>query len=176
MADFAQTPGTQALRRRFPENPSYGILAERRLIDRAQEYDKALRQSQSAAIRRRTNIGKSGNGVNDTPKHDAATVADVVPPAATSQTVQQENPLEESNINPFPDESTGDHFLQQTPNDGEIKSDLGGSYVDGKVSRARPSSQPSASLQEENDVDNPGMLTLLGQIYETRGPGYGRVI
>ena len=93
----------------------------------------------------------------------------------------------ESNINPFPSELNQESRLRQdispspsgpaiTQSDelsrmGEVRSELGESYVDGKVSRGRPSIGPSNSQREREEEEGVGgVMDMLAQIYGTRAP------
>lgn len=154
-------------------------MAERHLSDRAQLYDRALRQSQSqhVTVSKRRNLSKSGASVRVSSESPAAEpIADAATPAMSSKPPRVEATMEESNLNPFPKPGT-DIAPEDLANDGGVGSELGESYVDGKVSRARTSSQPTASQERAADrVEDGGMLGLFAQIYDTRGPGYARVI
>jgi autophagy-related protein 9 len=57
--------------------------------------------------------------------------------------------------------------------DGEVGSELGDSYVDGKRSKAYPSQDDG---DEDDGMDDGGVLGLLAQIYGTKGQGPARVI
>ncbi|KAI5124310.1 hypothetical protein M0805_008918 [Coniferiporia weirii] len=189
MADFTQTHA--GIPRRIPGSPSHGRRhgpsTEHRLAERAQEYDRALRQSQHAAIRRRGTSGRAGHapGESTLPHAPAVTVSAAGSGGMTAASASAVNEmLAESTINPFPTDAHL-HSHSQEPSstdalsshaddstrDGEVRSELGESYVDGKVSRGRPSTTPSASQRNEDEqIEDGGMLGLLAQIYGTRGP------
>ncbi|THH10276.1 hypothetical protein EW145_g1440 [Phellinidium pouzarii] len=175
-----------AVRRRPRGSPSnaQGFSTEQRLAERAQEYDRALRQSQTAAIRRRSTLGRAGY----TPGENISVHAPAVTVSAADSTstipASGSAALEELNINPFPID-TDSHSVMQTQastdasssnldgrtRDGEVRSELGESYVDGKVPCGRHSTLPSTSQRGDNDrIEDGGMLGLLAQIYGTKGP------
>src|ERR1700753_1598702 len=77
MADFTQfygygRDGFQNRRTSAPHNQGYGASVEQRLAERAQEYDRALKQSQNAAMRRRGNAARTGIAVGEGPSYRAA--------------------------------------------------------------------------------------------------------
>ena len=142
-------------------------LMERRLEERATEYDRALRQSQNAALVRRPSARKP-NTVTEPPRAGPSTAIEVTPaPTAT---------MEESNMNPF---SHTNDILEDVEGVGEVQSALGESYVDGKVTRGQASQPPTLSIQREDSaesIEDGGMLNMLTQIYGTKGPGHRRVL
>ena len=209
MAEY--TPSRGAVRWQ-PESPSrrHGTVAERRLAERAQEYDRALKQSQNAALRRRgvgmhlsTNAAATAGGtrveglpeaVHSPVSHTTAKPEDMKMNVLVGTAGDSNNPpilvTDDSNINPFPLEETVQqssdrqesgistsvasdiHRSDEISRAGEVRSELGESYVDGKVQRGRPSVLPSSGPREEgvDAIEDGGMLGLLAQIYGTRAP------
>ena len=191
MADFTHA---NALARRHPGDPyvvhARRLSLEHRLAERAQEYDRALRQSQDAALRRRgvpprvsgeIGAGVAGPSTTHTPAINVSTSDSTMTVHATGE--GSNTGLAESNINPFPSDPLHREERSLSPEDalrsqdgdlrGEVRSDLGESYVDGKMQRGRASmSSPDPSIVREEDgpVEDGGMLGLLAQIYGTRGP------
>jgi autophagy-related protein 9 len=149
---------------------------ERRLEERAQEYDRALRQSQSAAVIRRTSANKPPSTAPAQPSQSGPSPAVRVTPSSPDTTAQS-TALEESNVNPFP--HSNDILAEDMQPTGEVRSELGESYVDGKVTRGQ-TSQPSVSAVQPEDgatsIEDGGMLNLLTHIYGTKGPGHRRVL
>ena len=149
----------RAMRRRIPD--PHGI-PDRRLRDKAQEYDHALRESQNAAIRRRSVLARSGKPTEES-----------ISETVTSDNVKSDRGIMEESVNPFSTHRAGDIHPDDL-DDTDVKSDLGESYVDGKVTRTRLSTRASASQPAaDGTVEDGGMLGILAQIYGTKGPGYG---
>ncbi|EJD05712.1 APG9-domain-containing protein [Fomitiporia mediterranea MF3/22] len=182
MADFTYT-SAGARRRQLGDGPAGHVRtlsAEQRLTERAQGYDRALRQSQDAALRRR---GQPSRNSTETPISPQGPEVSVSPPDANVQTpiTMMGEGLAESNINPFPSQIhqqgqsvTVEDTLRSNDlsREGEVHSELGESYVDGKMQRGRTNTLPSSSQRDESGpVEDGGMLGLLAQIYGTRGPG-----
>ncbi|KAJ3985416.1 putative transmembrane protein [Lentinula detonsa] len=148
------------------------------LADRAQEYDRALLQSQYAARRRG---GGSVMGMSALNQPSASSIfgpsamagartavlgdsqGSVMPPVATLANLSPEVEVEESGIGAIPDEELGP--------DGEVGGGLGGSYIDGARRPTRPVYEEE---EEEEDLEDGGVLGLLAQIYGRRdGPKLG---
>ncbi|KIK58252.1 hypothetical protein GYMLUDRAFT_202734 [Collybiopsis luxurians FD-317 M1] len=165
-----------------PVRKGDGVLA-----DKAQEYDRALRQSQYAA-RRRGPGGGSVMGMSTLNPNAAPSASSIFGPGAmaVAQTAvlgdsqgsvmpvagagsedggvgaAMSEEIESSRIAGIPDEELGP--------DGEVASGLGGSYVDG----ARRPVKPIYEEEEEEGLDDGGVLGLLAQIYGRRdGPRLG---
>lgn len=159
--------------------------AEVALADRAHEYDRALRQSQYAAATRRRQggsvLGVSGMG----PTNMMASTTAAAGPSAESifglamaqtavlgdeeesvgATVGGRGAGEQSQVGAIPDDDIAP--------DGGVGSGLGGSYVDG-AKRGRPF---NGVEEEEEGLEDGGVLGLLAQIYGTRNAqGPARVI
>ncbi|KAH9026775.1 APG9-domain-containing protein [Lactarius pseudohatsudake] len=151
--------------------------------DRAREYERALQESRSAAVRRR---GGSGFGAASTMLGQSATMATSVYQSGMAQSVA----LGDS------DGSVAQHAQLQAPSqganatrghmsipsgsgelaadsEGDVRSALGESYVDGARRHARGG--VARSMQEEEDDGlgaDGGVLGLLAQIYNgTAGGG-----
>ena len=170
----------------FPANPLLSPVRkpEGVLADKAQEYDRALRQSQFAA-RRRGPGGASVMGMsalNPTgpsassifgPSAMAGAQTAVLGDSRGSVMPEQSGggdavsslmpEVEASRIGAIPDEELGP--------DGEVGGGLGGSYVDG----ARRAGKPLYEEEEDDEgVEDGGVLGLLAQIYGRRdGPRLG---
>jgi autophagy-related protein 9 len=153
------------------EGPRAGtVFGERKhegsLADRAQTYDWALRQSRYAAkVRRRQGGAGSGSNSGLAPMLSSSIRQSGIGGIATAQTVvlgdsQGSEVLEtgaQSNEG-IPDEGL-------VP-DGEVGSELGESYVDGaKLSKTNVASGEN----EDEQLDEGGVLGLLAQIYGGRG-------
>ncbi|KAF9008168.1 APG9-domain-containing protein [Hymenopellis radicata] len=171
MADFtaAHLPGT-SIRRRVPVAPagseSVHTAVGAEPIDRAQEYDRALRQSQFSARRRGTVGASSGVDIHRRPQYADGVCAIWGPSMAQTAVLGDSQgsvhvPLHRP---PHPEVSTiAEDDLSE---DGGVGSGLGGSYVDGaKRIRGIP-------VEDEQDgLEDGGVLGLLAQIYDRRdGP------
>lgn len=165
-----------------PPSPIPTRKTEVSLADRAQEYDRALLQSQHAARRRGVGSGSvmgmsvlnpragpsasSIFGPSVMAGAQTAVLGDsqgsVMPEPAPAGPAIIDAEVEESRIGAIPDEEVGP--------DGEVGSRLGGSYVDG----ARRPSRPVYEEDEEDSLEDGGVLGLLAQIYGRRdGPKLG---
>lgn len=196
MAEFTPSRGVAPHRRR-PDSPSrrQGAVMERRLAERTHEYDRALRQSQNAALRRRgVGLANVGARVEGLPEEVDSIVHDNTGDLKSSVRKDSNPPIlvtEESNINPFPLEETVQptssdkqesgintsvasdiHRSDDLSRDDEVRSELGESYVDGKIQRGRPSVLPPSEPKDDgiDTIEDGGMLGLLAQIYGTRAP------
>ncbi|KAF9067555.1 autophagy protein Apg9-domain-containing protein [Rhodocollybia butyracea] len=157
------------------------------LADKAQEYDRALRQSQTAARRRgpggasasvmgmstlNPSAGPSASSIfgpsvmagaqtavlGDSQGSIMMTMDDVQHPSDAN--ITGESRIE--GIGGIPDDEVGP--------DGEVGDGLGGSYVDG----ARRPARPMYEEEEDEGLDDGGVLGLLAQIYGRReGPRLG---
>ena len=182
MADY--THGQTGGKRFLPNSPSRRLAdKERRLAERAQEYDRALRESQSAATRRRAPSSRAA-AITGEPSSSRIHVKLSAPLSApqTATTTGANIPLGDS-TNPFPgdepqlsqvqssaDVFTSNPIADELTRNGEIHSELGESYADGKVTRDRPSAPMPVSQHEDEQIEDDGMLGLLAQIYGTRAP------
>lgn len=198
MADFNATHAhTSPARRRIPgtgfDNTVTGTILrlgerKRELADRAQEYDRALRQSQHAAARRR-HAGNSGTGSNMTGSNGSATGLAAggagssiwksdTGEIAMAQTAVLGDSHGSIGLVPPVDEplSHGDEDIHHDDlaSDGGVGSELGDSYVDGK--RLKTYTSPQDYVEEDEGIEDGGVLGLLAQIYGTKGQGPARVI
>lgn len=201
MADFtaahAHSPPT---RRRIPgagfDNTVTGTILrlgerKRELAERAQEYDRALRQSQHAAARRRHASGNGGAGSYMTGSNGSVTGAagggasssiwkSDAGGIAMAQTAVLGDSHGSISLAPPVDDplSHGDESMHgdDTASDGEVGSELGlgDSYVDGK--RLKTYISPQDYVEEDEEMEDGGVLGLLAQIYGTKGQGPARVI
>lgn len=147
--------------------------------DRAQEYDRALRQSQhAAAVRKRHQAGASGGSILVGNPASSNIFQSTIGGAAMAQTAVLGDSQGSITLSPplrprkavIPDED----FAA----DGGVGSGLGGSYVDGeevKRSKPKPYSQQEDGDEDEGLADG-GVLGLLAQIYGAKGQGPARVI
>jgi len=194
MADFSATHSPQIRRRTLLaglENTLTGTvlrLGERKqeLADRAQEYDRALRQSQHAATARRRHpvgsglagsvIAGSGSGMEAAGGGGASSSIwhSGVGGAAMAQTAVLGDSHGSVDLAPPP--SHGDEGIhdEDLAPDGGVGSELGDSYVDGKRSKAYTTQQDDGD--EDDGMEDGGVLGLLAQIYGTKGQGPARVI
>ncbi|OBZ65786.1 Autophagy-related protein 9 [Grifola frondosa] len=138
------------------------------LADKAREYDRALRQSQT--VRRRgvtgsvlaqsTRAGPSSESMYQSGIGGMSTAQTIVLGGSQGSVMPEARVSAPSAI---PEEDLVD--------DGGVESALGGSYVDGR----RPKPSVSQSQQEEDeDLEDGGVLGLLAQIYGTGGNLKGR--
>lgn len=141
------------------------------LADRAQVYDRALKQSQTAAARRRAAAGSTMLGASTLAPPPLASASSVfvgdVGGMSTAQTAilgDSQGSIHASSPHPIHDEDFA--------GDGDVVSGLGESYVDGaRRSRAAPDLD-----EDEGGSMDKGVLGLLAQIYgrrdaPIRGPG-----
>lgn len=192
MADFSATHNPQIRRR------THGVvldntltatilrLGERKqeLADKAQEYDRALRQSQHAATARKRSSGTSGvagsvvagNGTGMVVASGGASSSiwqSGVGGAAMVQTAVLGDSHGSVELAPplLHNEPIHDTDLVA---DGGVGSELGDSYVDGKRSKGITSQQDDGD--DDDEMGDGGVLGLLAQIYGTKGQGPARVI
>uniref|UniRef100_A0A0W0FWS5 Autophagy-related protein 9 n=1 Tax=Moniliophthora roreri TaxID=221103 RepID=A0A0W0FWS5_MONRR len=161
-------------RRQQPMSPPGGDRLESTLAERAQEYDRALKQSQYAARRRGFGPGSTFLGMSAL----GPPVASGVGPSASSifgamegaQTVV----LGDSQGSMMPaatHAATGKAPASTIPDedmasDGVIAGGLEGSYVDGAAGK-----RPRPIMEEDEDdggMEDNGVLGLLAQIYARR--------
>jgi autophagy-related protein 9 len=170
------------------------------LSERAQEYDRALLQSQYAARRRhQAGNGNGGTHASNTPSAGGNTITrsnifqstiggmamaetavlgdsqgsvSLAPPMATTTATTRAGVSARQQPAPLAEEDI-------TP-DGGVGSSLGGSYVDGEeLRRSKPKSYVQQEDGEDDDSENEpeGVLGLLRQVYgNTKGQGPARVI
>ena len=181
MADFSTTHSPPTRRRMPPTGLGETVtgtilrLGERKqeLANRAQEYDRALRQSQHAAATRRRH-GSGSVLLGSATQGDGGASSSIwqsgdVGTMAMAQTVALGD-SHGSVAPPPPNEPAHD----QADDDAEVGSELGDSYVDGK--RFKGFTSPQDEGDEEDGLEDGGVLGLLAQIYGTKGQGPARVI
>ncbi|KAH7889606.1 putative transmembrane protein [Phlebopus sp. FC_14] len=143
------------------------------LSERAQEYDRALRQSQHAALRRRQQLGGGsilagggGIGASTIWQSAVASGSSVEPGPGMAQTAilgdSQGSVAVPSALPPIRDE---DYVA-----DGGVGSGLGDSYVDGNAKGTRPYESQQEGINDEEELEDGGVLGLLAQIYAAKGP------
>lgn len=134
------------------------------LTERAQEYDRALRQSQHVAFRRKQvgggSVLTSGGGVAGSTTWQSATSSLGGQGIGMAQTAvlgdSQGSVLPPPALAPIQDEDRG------------VDSALGDSYVDGNGTKPYESQQES--INDDEELEDGGVLGLLAQIYATKGP------
>ncbi|OAX41698.1 putative transmembrane protein [Rhizopogon vinicolor AM-OR11-026] len=136
--------------------------------DRAQEYDRALRQSQHAALRRRLQIGGvnivgGGGGIASSTLWQSGTASDSGMGVGMAQTAVLGD-SQGSIAAPLPIRDE-DKAL-----DGGVGSGLGDSYVDGDSKGKKPYDSQQEGINDEEELEDGGVLGLLAQIYATKNP------
>ncbi|KIM55031.1 hypothetical protein SCLCIDRAFT_1221434 [Scleroderma citrinum Foug A] len=168
MADLSARRRAMAASKAHPD--PIALSNDSKDLDRTQEYDRALLQSQHAALRRRHHTGAmsmftGGGGVG------SSTVwPSVVGGVSTSQSmgIAQTAVLGDSQGSVQPQEPSihDDHLSREG-----VGSGLGDdSYVDGDAERAMSYEPHQEGLSEEEDLENGGVVGLLTQIYTAKGP------
>ncbi|KAI0032191.1 autophagy protein Apg9-domain-containing protein [Vararia minispora EC-137] len=172
MADFGTRRRAQQHRREPPALPSKAADApaatnDEQLAARAREYERALAESQSAAVtRRRGTLGVSSMfiGQQRTPDDMQASVFQ----SAMARTAV----LGDSGTTLPPAASESEIVPEDRAADDGIADGLEGSYVDGAARRGRGAPPGQSMQEEEEELADGGVLGLLAQIYS--GPGEGR--
>ncbi|KAI6036470.1 putative transmembrane protein [Pisolithus microcarpus] len=141
------------------------------MVDRVQEYDRALRQSQHVAVRRRQHAGgvsilAGGGGIGTSTIWSSATGG---PSTSQSMGVAQTAVLGDSQGSvipqPSPVQPEGDSAQQG------IDSGLGDdSYVDEDATGAIPYESHQDGVNEGEEHLESGVVELLARIYAARGP------
>ena len=137
---------------------------ERTLADKAQEYDRALRQSQTAAVSRKRTSG--GGALAQSINPSASSIFGGPSMAQTAVLGDSQGSIgsaESSGVRtPKPSAETESSIpLGDLTPDGGVGSGLGESYVDGtKRSRHLEEAQ-----ENEDSIEDVGILGLLAQIY-----------
>jgi autophagy-related protein 9 len=152
------------------------------VTERAQAYERALRQSQTAAaLRRRQGAGSGSMAVStmlgqDAPGDPGASMFQSSAGAAMAQTaVLGDSAASVVFAQPAPRAVAASVTRPEdvTPDDG-VGSGLGESYVDGNRVVAEKGLGISQSQQEEEEgLEDGGVLGLLAQIYGTKGQAQG---
>ncbi|TFK42483.1 putative transmembrane protein [Crucibulum laeve] len=177
MAEFAHHP---LGRRRHMTSPGRGDMAatvhfsrepkeEVSLADKAQEYDRALRQSQHAAVTRRRVPGGSVMGMSMLAAGTGA--SSMFTGQAMAQTAVLGDSQGSIHLNPPRVETTT--ARDDLADSAEVDNGLGESYVDG-TKRAKPY-DVDGDQEDEDGLEDAGVLGLLAQIYSRR-EGPARVI
>lgn len=137
------------------------------LTERAQEYDRALRQSQHVAFRRKQvgggSVLTSGGGVAGSTVWQSAMAASGQG-IGMAQTAVLGDSQGSISLPPAPAPiQDGDRAV-----DGGVDSALGDSYVDGNGTKPYESQQEG--IDDDDELEDGGVLGLLAQIYTTKGP------
>ncbi|TFK54601.1 APG9-domain-containing protein [Heliocybe sulcata] len=151
------------------------------LAARAQEYDRALLQSQALARQRHGSTVLTGAGSTldqgQGPSSSSIFRSGIAGMETAQTTILGDS--QGSQVLDPPANQTDDIPEEDIAPDGGVGSGLGGSYVDGAVNarRARAFASGSQERQEEDDgLEDAGVIGLLAQIYGTRVAGPGRAI
>lgn len=155
--------------------------------ERAREYERALRQSQSQVARRRgVGVGVAGSALMQSTRLGPGPGASTIFQSATASGLRegmdmaQTAVLGDSQGSVVPSPHLGGPGASVIPEeelapDGGVGSGLGGSYVDGR--RPQPRSSDMEREREEEGLEDGGVLGLLAQIYGTgvnlKGRGRG---
>ena len=157
--------------------------------ERTREYERALHESQTAAVRRRG--GGSAFGVGVGVGFGATSVmlgqsTGTVYQSGMAQSVSlgdSDGSVALADLQPPPSLAAGVSVLPSgsgeigSDSQGEVRSALGESYVDGARRNPRSSGVGARSMQEEEDEDglgaDGGVLGLLAQIYSGTSGGGG---
>ncbi|KAG9318603.1 autophagy protein Apg9-domain-containing protein [Chiua virens] len=142
------------------------------LTDRAQEYDRALRQSQHVAMRRRHAVVLTGgSGITGSTTWQSAMAASSV--GGQGSGMAQTAVLGDSQGSVVPLPTLPPIRDEDRAVDGGVDSNLGDSYVDGYASRTKSYESQQEGIDDDETPDG-GVLGLLGEIYATtqgpRGP------
>ena len=150
---------------------------------RVREYERALQESQSAAVRRR---GGSGFGATSTMLGQSAAMATSVYQSGMAQSIalgdsdgsialaelQAPPPQEEAATTQGPTMIPSGSGELAADSQGDVRSGLGEAYVDGARRHARGGVARSMQEEEEELGADGGVLGLLAQIYNgTAGGG-----
>lgn len=144
---------------------------KRELTERAQEYDRALRQSQDAAFRRRHGGGSvlaGGGGVAGSTNWQSA----MAPSSMGGQGfgMAQTAVLGDSQGSVLPPPALPAVRDEDRANDDGVDSTLEDSYVDGNANRTKPYESQQEGINDDEVLEEGGVLGLLAQIYATRNP------
>ena len=151
-----------------------GARSEKSLADKAQEYDRALRQSQIAASRKKAGLA-TGNTLTASAIGPSASLLFGGPSMAQSAMLGDSQgsiaiQVASSTRTPLAKDETETENtipLEDLALDGGVGSGLGESYVDG----AKRTRQFEDSQTNEDPIEDVGILGLLAQIYGKRdGP------
>ncbi|KAJ7221038.1 autophagy protein Apg9-domain-containing protein [Mycena haematopus] len=162
------------LRRRQAAGPAPDLAQSVRLPDglgeRAQEYDRALKQSQHAATRRRGPAG-SVLGMSAIAGPSSSSIFGGLSTAQTAVLGDSQGSVHLAHTTATP-QGHGSNIMEEDRSpDGGVGSSLGESYVDGKQPVTRADLEP----EEDDGLEDGGVLGLLAEIYGRR-EGPSRVI
>jgi autophagy-related protein 9 len=137
-------------------------------VGRAQEYDRALRQSQHAALRRRLQLG----GVGIVAGGGGIATSTIWQPGAASDSgmgmgMAQTAVLGDSHGSIAPPSPVRN---EHKPLDDGVGSGLGDSYVDGDTKGKKPYDSQQEGINDEEELEDGGVLGLLAQIYAAKNP------
>ncbi len=152
------------------------------------EYERALHESQTAAVRRRsgaglgfgaasTMLGQSTGTVYQSGMAQSVALGDSDGSVALADPQQQQQQQQQSSASaPMPIPSGSGELVADS--EGDVRSALGESYVDGAKRHARGVAGGARSIQEEEDEEglgaDGGVLGLLAQIYTGTAGGGAR--
>jgi autophagy-related protein 9 len=153
---------------------------ERPPADRTREYERALHESQSAAVRRR--VGGSGFGAASTMLGQSTSVFQSGMVVAQSVALGDSDgsialaPLQApaAQVQVQTTIQSGSGELLAVDSEGDVRSALGESYVDGARRHARGGVGRSMQEEEEELGADGGVLGLLAQIYNGTAGGASR--
>ncbi|KAJ7438501.1 putative transmembrane protein [Mycena latifolia] len=168
MADFSASHYPNSILRRKTAGPTPELAQSERKTDgslgeRAQEYDRALKQSQHAASRRRGLAG-SVLGMSAIAGPSSSSIFGGLSTAQTAVLGDSQGSVQVGQV-----QGHNDAIMQEDISpDGGVGSGLGESYVDGgRQALARGETEG----EEEDGLEDGGVLGLLAQIYgRTEGP------
>lgn len=141
--------------------------------ERAHKYDRALRQSQHAALRRRLQLGggnivAGGGGIASSTMWQSAIGSNSAMGMAQTAVLGDS----QGSIAPLPPP-----IRDEDKNlDGGVGSGLGDSYVDGDTQGKKPYESQEEGINDEEELEDGGVLGLLAQIYAAKGPKHVPVI
>lgn len=169
IADISARQRALATSRTGLENTVLLNDGKKDLSERAQEYDRALRQSQHVAFRRRHVGGGSmlagGGGVAGSTPWQSAMAASSLGGQGIGMAQTAVLGDSQGSIPALPSIQDEGHAV-----DGGVDSALGDSYVDGNTNEAKPYESQQEGINEEEELEDGGVLGLLAQIYATKGP------
>ncbi|KAG2157500.1 putative transmembrane protein [Suillus clintonianus] len=142
--------------------------------ERVHEYDRALRQSQHAALRRRLQLGggnivtRGGGGVGSSTIWQSAIGSNSAMGMAQTAVLGDS----QGSIAPLPPPIRD----EDRNADGGVGSGLGDSYVDGDTQGKKPYESQQEGIDDEEELEDGGVLGLLAQIYAAKGTKHVPVI
>ncbi|RDB21088.1 Autophagy-related protein 9 [Hypsizygus marmoreus] len=169
MADFSAAHNMHMFGRRRQGAPLEGTVhfasepkTEGSLADKAQEYDRALRQSQFMATSRRRGVG--GSVMSASALGAGPSESSVFGRFSTAQTAVLGDSQGSIQVDATARASGTEHSItpEDLEPDGGVGSGLGESYVDG-AKRSRP--YGDIDEEDEDGLQDGGVLGLLAQIY-----------